>query len=84
MISLTKNLLKILNNNKKPLISSNKNKNKQMKKFIIIDWAGNHCFTKQTFKSFEDGWNFLYCKYPVIDGDDRDDELNEYYVIPIK
>ena len=54
------------------------------KKYIIVDWANNHCFTNQVFSSFEDGWAFLYCKFPSIDGDDRDDELGEYYVIPFK
>ena len=54
-----------------------------MKKYVIVDWANNHCFTSQVFKSFEDGWNFLYCKFPAIDGDDREDELGEYYVIPL-
>jgi hypothetical protein len=54
-----------------------------MKKYVIVDWADNHCFTSQVFKSFEDGWSFLYCKFPAIDGDDREDELGEYYVIPL-
>ena len=54
-----------------------------MKKYIIVDWADNHCFTNNVFNCYEDGWEFLYCKYPVIDGDDREDELGEYYVIPL-
>ena len=40
-------------------------------------------FTNQVFNSYQDGWSFLYCKFPKIDGDDRDDELGEYYVIPL-
>jgi hypothetical protein len=55
-----------------------------MKKFIIVDWADNHCYTNQVFNSFEDGWSFLYSKYPVIEGDDREDELDQYSVIPLK
>jgi hypothetical protein len=39
MISLTKNLLKILNNNKKPLISSNKTKTFIMKKLFKTDYV---------------------------------------------
>lgn len=53
------------------------------KKYIILDWANNHCFTDYVFDCFEDGWEFLYCKFPVIDGDDREDELGEYYVVPL-
>ena len=52
-----------------------------MKKYIIIDWADNHCFTSKKFNSYEDGWNFLYCQFPKIDGDDREDELDSYYVV---
>ena len=57
-----------------------------MEKFIIVDEFYNHCFTAKEFNSYEDGWDFLYVKFPVIhneDGtqDDRDDELGEYYVI---
>jgi hypothetical protein len=55
-----------------------------MKKFIIVDWADNHCFTNYVFKSFEDAWSFLYSKFPAVEGDDRENELDEYYVIPLK
>jgi hypothetical protein len=57
------------------------------KKFIIVDSFDNHCFKNETFDTYEDGWTFLYLKYPVIknaDGtqNDRDEELGEYYVVP--
>jgi hypothetical protein len=57
-----------------------------MQKFIIVDTFNNHCFASETFDSYEDGWEFLYQKYPVIDNadgtqNDRDDELGEYYVV---
>jgi hypothetical protein len=52
-------------------------------KYIIKDWANNHCFSDKIFNSYEDGWDFLYSKFPVIDGDDREDELGEFYVLPI-
>ena len=39
MITLTKNLLKILNNNKKPLISSNKTKTFIMKQLFKTDYV---------------------------------------------
>lgn len=28
--------------------------------WIIQDWAGNTCFQGKEFKSFEDGWGFIY------------------------
>ena len=28
--------------------------------FIIEDWAGNRMFPNKTFKTFEDGWEFIY------------------------
>ena len=60
----------------------------EKKKYIIQDWNGNHLFTDKTFESFEDGWNFLYQEYPVIElpngkTDDRDDILEDFFVIEI-
>jgi hypothetical protein len=57
-----------------------------MAKFKIVDSFDNHCFKDKTFDCYEDGWEFLYQKYPVIkntDGtqNDRDEELGEYYVV---
>jgi hypothetical protein len=57
-----------------------------MSKFKIVDSFDNHCFKDKTFDCYEDGWEFLYQKYPVIknpDGtqNDRDEELGEYYVV---
>ena len=59
---------------------------KPTKKFIIKDWANNICFKGKEFDTYEDGWEFLDIKYPVIynkDGtqNDRDDELGEYFVV---
>ena len=56
-----------------------------MKTFIIIDWAGNHLFTDETFESFEDGWNFIYenvdnSKFEETQND-NDDNYQEYCVI---
>ena len=28
--------------------------------FIIEDWAGNRMFPNKTFKTFGDGWEFIY------------------------
>jgi hypothetical protein len=55
-------------------------------KFWIEDEYGNVCFNGKLFNSYDDGWNFLYCKFPVIqlaDGstDDQEDELGSYFVV---
>ncbi len=54
--------------------------------FVIEDEFGNHCFPDHEFESYEDAWDFLYVKFPVIkneDGstDDREDELDSYFVV---
>lgn len=55
--------------------------------YIIRDWAGNRKFLDKEFETFQDGWDFLYYQFPVIyndDGtqDDRDQILDEFYVLP--
>jgi hypothetical protein len=50
-------------------------------KWIIVDWTNTRCYSNKKFKSYEDAWEFLYSEYPAVDGDDRDDELGEYYVV---
>jgi hypothetical protein len=45
-------------------------------KYIIKDWAGNHCFQNKEFDDFEDAWGFLYEKYP-----DDEEALQEYEVV---
>jgi hypothetical protein len=59
---------------------------KRSDKFIIVDDFDNHCFASHEFDSYEDGWEFLYIKFPVLynsDGtqDDQEEELNSYFVI---
>ena len=59
---------------------------KMSDKFIIVDEFDNHCFSSHEFDSYEDGWEFLYLKFPVLynsDGtqDDQEDELSSYFVI---
>ncbi len=56
------------------------------KKFWIEDEYGNVCFEGKKFDSYEDGWEFLYNKFPVIqlaDGttDDQEEELDSYFVV---
>ena len=58
-----------------------------MKTFIIEDWAGNHLFKDKTFKSFEDGWEFIYENVDNSEYEktlnDNDDNYQEYFVINI-
>jgi hypothetical protein len=49
-------------------------------KFIIEDWAGNHCFRDKEFSSFEDAWGFLYKKYEHLSEKEFDDQMGEYFV----
>ncbi len=56
------------------------------KKFWIEDEYGNVCFEGKKFDSYEDGWEFLYNEFPVIqlaDGttDDQEEELDSYFVV---
>ena len=54
-------------------------------KYYITDDFGNTCFKGKIFEDYEDAWEYLYLKFPVIykdDGtqDDQEDELNSYWV----
>lgn len=57
-------------------------------KYIIQDWAGNRMFPDKQFDSFDDGWCFLYEEipklYPNLSEKEEDDQLSEYFVIPLK
>lgn len=59
-----------------------------MKTFIIIDWAGNHLFRNKTFKTCQDGWDFIYENVDNSEYDrtenDNDDNYQEYEVIESK
>ena len=57
-------------------------------KYIIEDSYGNHCFKDEVFNDFEDGWEWLCNKYPVIyNADvtqwDSEDKCGEYYYIQL-
>ncbi len=45
----------------------------------IIDWAGNTCFGGKTFKTFEDGWDFIFLNFK--DYENPEEEYQEYFVI---
>lgn len=45
--------------------------------FEIRDWANNLLFNGKTFDTFEDGWDFLYEKFP----DYQDGDFDDYYVL---
>lgn len=56
-------------------------------KFIIQDWAGNHLFKNKTFKTFDDGWEFLYKNIDnsIFDKteNENDNILQDYFVIEL-
>lgn len=58
-----------------------------MSKFIIKDWAGNTKFDGETFDSFEDGWDRIYCylneKYPNDDAE-RESWYEEYQILEVE
>lgn len=49
-------------------------------RWIIYDWAGNHCFQYKEFKTFEDAWEFLMEQYEHLEGKEFDEQLGDYYV----
>jgi len=55
-------------------------------KWHIEDEFDNICFNGKTFGSYEDGWEFLYKTFPVIElpngeTDNQEEELSSYYVV---
>jgi hypothetical protein len=56
-------------------------------KFVIEDSCGNRPFGNETFKTFEDGWSFLYEQFPSSDDEEEaermEEELGEHYVIEV-
>lgn len=56
--------------------------------FIIEDWAGNHLFPDKVFKTFEEGWEFIYENVDNSgyeqSGNEDDNVFQDYYVVPIK
>ena len=55
------------------------------KSYHIIDWAGNIMFNNKQFKSFEDGWEYIYTNvdnslYNKTNNDNYDNH-QEYYVM---
>lgn len=59
--------------------------NKKMKtKYVIYDWAGNEMFNGKSFKTFEDGWDYLYLLFPGNDEDDQEEELGEFQVLAVE
>ncbi len=48
--------------------------------WVIIDWTGKACFHGRRFKTFEDGWAFLYEKFDSLPEKEFDEEMGEYWV----
>ncbi len=55
-----------------------------MNKFIIKDWADNHCFKDKRFPSFESAWGFLYEKYESLPEKEFDEQMSEYFVYSVE
>ena len=54
---------------------------------LYDDLFDTNAFGNKEFNSFEDAWDYIYNKFPIIefeDGttDDREDVLDSYTVIP--
>ena len=49
-------------------------------KYIIKDWAGNHLFKNKTFKTFDDGWDFI--RENVQEETEDDGTYDDYLVVP--
>ena len=45
--------------------------------YKIIDWAYNRMFTNKTFKTFDDGIEFLHERF-------NEDEVQDIFVVDIK
>ena len=48
-----------------------------MTKYKIVDWMSNRIFPNKIFKTFEDGWEYIYDKFP------NEEDHQEYYVVII-
>jgi len=48
-----------------------------MKKYKIVDWMNNRIFPNKVFKTFEDGWEYIYNKF------DNEEDHQEYFVVDI-
>ena len=48
-----------------------------MNKYKIVDWMNNRIFPNKVFKTFEDGWEYIYNKF------DNEEDHQEYFVVDI-
>ena len=48
------------------------------KEYIILDWAGNHCFKEMTWKDPQQAWDFLHEKFPDETEYQVKEEINTY------
>ena len=46
-----------------------------MNKYKIVDWMNNRIFPNKIFKTFEDGWEYIYNKFP------NEEDHQEYFVV---
>jgi len=48
-----------------------------MNKYKIVDWMNNRIFPNKVFKTFEDGWEYIYNKF------DNEEDHQEYFVVNV-
>jgi len=48
-----------------------------MNKYKIVDWMNNRMFPNKVFKTFEDGWEYIYKKF------DNEEDYQEYFVVDV-
>tara|TARA_R100001440_G_scaffold65666_1_gene86573 strand:- start:329 stop:517 length:189 start_codon:yes stop_codon:yes gene_type:complete len=48
-----------------------------MSKYKIVDWMNNRLFPNKVFKTFQDGWDYIYIKFP------NEEDLSDYYVVNV-
>ena len=48
-----------------------------MCEYKIVDWMNNRLFPNKVFKTFQDGWDFIYLKFP------NKEDLSDYYVVNV-
>ena len=56
-------------------------------RYIIKDWTGKVCFFGKTFKTFEDGWAYIWERDPEPEPDSsvwKDGWFDDYYVTAVE
>ena len=52
-----------------------------MKRFIIIDWAGNRKFQTESFETFDDAWDYLSEYFKDLNDEEFSETVGEFAVV---